>query len=62
SRMEKVMRELSDLRSFYVQLQKSRRESQCEGSAREHVAEAPSRYNQESVVSAKSVGNVDPKS
>ena len=49
SRMEAVMRELSDLRSFYLQLQKSRRELQCEGSARELVAENTANYNQRDI-------------
>ena len=47
SRIEKVMRELSDLRSFYLKLQQSKRTPLANQSVAEAVAEAPADYNAE---------------
>jgi antitoxin ParD1/3/4 len=47
SRIEKVMRELSDLRSFYLKLQQSKRTASTDESVMDAVAEAPADYNAE---------------
>ncbi|MFT5836658.1 MAG: hypothetical protein ACI9ZV_000154 [Candidatus Azotimanducaceae bacterium] len=62
SRLDKVMRELSDLRSFYLKLQRTRRQSQREGSASELLAEEPSSYNKMIVGTAEGLGSIDSKS
>lgn len=47
SRIDQVMRELSDLRSFYLKLQQSKRMPPANESEVEAVAEAPADYNGE---------------
>jgi hypothetical protein len=58
SRINKVIRELSDLRAFYLKLQKSKQESQRAGTASELVAEERSVYNSKTAgITAKDFGN-----
>ena len=45
SQIDRVMRELSDLRSFYLKLQQSKRTPAANESVAESVAEAPADYN-----------------
>ena len=45
SRIDQVMRELSDLRSFYLKIQQSKRTRSADESVVDAVAEGPADYN-----------------